>query len=82
MLSNWIVSSYKILVEIALWVFLVVGGLVGGGVGAVMNYGFIGFIVGAVAAFFCAAVFFGAAMILIEILKSVKQIESKLENKA
>jgi amino acid permease len=82
MLSSWIVSTYKTLVEIALWVFMVIGGIIGGGIGAMMNHGFIGFILGVIAAFFGMAVSLGAAMVLGEILQTVQKIESKLENKA
>lgn len=79
MLSQWVVATYKTLVEIALWVFLVVGGLIGTGIGSMMNHGFMGLIVGAVAAFFGMAVFLGAALVLGEIQKSVQDIQSKLE---
>lgn len=79
MLSQWVVATYKTLVEIALLVFLVAGGLMGAGIGSMMNHGFLGFIVGAAAAFFGMAVFLGAALVLGEILKTVQDIQSKLE---
>lgn len=52
MLTKWIVDSYKVIVEIALWAFLVIGGLVGCSLGAVVDHGFLGFLIGAVAGFF------------------------------
>ena len=81
MLSQWVVSTYKTLVEVALWVFLGVGGLVGAGIGGMMNHGFLGFLVGGTAAFFGMAVFLGAALVLGEIQKSVLSIEAKLQEK-
>lgn len=79
MLSRWVVTSYKSLVEIALWVFLVTGGLIGAGMGSMVNHAFLGFVVGGVAAFFGMAVFLGAALVLGELLTSVQDIRSSLE---
>ncbi len=81
MLSQWVVSTYKTLVEVALWVFLVGGGLVGAGIGSMMGHGFLGFLVGGAVAFFGMAVFLGAALVLGEIQKSVQSIEAKLQEK-
>ncbi|MEK6765522.1 MAG: hypothetical protein AABY49_04750 [Planctomycetota bacterium] len=79
MLTQWIVTSYKMLVEVALWLFVVIGGLVGANLGAIGNHGFLGFIVGAAAAFFGMAVFLGAALVLGEIHERVKAIEAHLK---
>jgi len=80
MLSEWIVKSYKMLVEIALWAFLLIGGLVGGAIGALSNHGFLGFVVGAAAAFFGMAVFLGAALVLGEIRERVSAIEGLMRD--
>ena len=80
MLTKWIVDSYKVIVEIALWAFLVIGGLVGCSLGAVVDHGFLGFLIGAVAGFFGMAVFLGAALVLQEIHERVKVIETHIKN--
>jgi len=81
MLSRWIVGTYKTLVEVALWAFMLIGGLVGAGAGAVLHHGFIGFLIGAVAAFFGMAVVLGAALVLEDIHERVKAIESHLKSR-
>jgi len=78
MLSKWVVSTYKTLVEVALGVFFVVGGILGATIGGIVNHGFIGFLVGAVAAFFGMAVFLGAALMIGEIRQILQSIESQL----
>ena len=81
MLTQWIVTSYKMLVEVALWAFLIIGGLVGGGLGAMGNHGFLGFLVGVAGSFLGMAVFLGAALVLSEIHERVKAIEIQLKTK-
>lgn len=78
MLSKWVVSTYKTLVEVALWVFLVVGGILGATIGSIVNHGLIGFLVGAVAAFFGMAVFLGAALMIGDIRQILQGIETQL----
>lgn len=78
MLSRWLVATYKTLVEVALWTFLIVGALAGLAAGSMVNQGFLGFIIGAAAAFFGMAVFLGAALLLGEIQKSVKDIQAQI----
>ncbi len=81
MLSRWIVKTYKTLVEVALWAFMLIGGLVGWKVGSVSNHGFLGFLIGVVVAFLWMAIFLGAALVLEEIYERVKAIEGHLKNR-
>lgn len=78
MLSKLVVAAYQSLVEITLWVFLIIGGLVGAGVGKTMDHPFVGLIIGAVVVFLGMAMFLGAALLLSEIHKSLAEIQKKL----
>ena len=89
MLTALIVKLYKWLVELMLWVFIVAGGIAASRmdmfVDIALNEGWfidkkvVGFIAGALAAFFVGAIVFGAVLILIEVQKSLRRIETKLE---
>lgn len=79
MLSKWVVSTYQGIVETALWVFLVAGALIGAGLGSVIGYGFLGFLIGGTVAFFGMAVFLGAALVLGDIRQAVRRIETKIQ---
>ena len=72
MLSKIIVGSWSILIEAALWFFLLVG-LVGGWI----TSGFLGALGGLIGTFLFCAVFFGAFIVLDDIRKTVKAIESR-----
>ena len=78
MLSSLVMQTYKTLLEVALWSFLIIGGLLGAGIGASMGHGIVGFIIGGLFAFFGMAVFLGAALILGEIQKSVQEIQRQM----
>ncbi len=78
MLTKWIVATYKVIVEVALWAFMIIGGLVGAVMGDVVDHGFLGFLIGAAAGFLGMAVFLGSALLLHEIHKHVKAIETPL----
>ena len=80
MLSKWVLSTYELLLEISLWVFLIGGGMVGTALGAILGHGFLGFVVGAAIAFFSMAVFLGAVLSLGKILAHVRRVEELLEN--
>jgi len=72
MLSKIIISSYKVLIEISIWLILIgafLGGMISKGIGA-------GFIALFVAFIFCV-VFFGAFLTLVDIQQSVKAIENR-----
>lgn len=72
MLSKIIVSSYQMLLEIAIWLTLL-GGFISGWA----MHGFFAAIAGLIVAFiFCVAVF-GAFLTLADIQKSVRAIEQK-----
>ena len=80
MMTKWIVSTYKTILEVALWAFVLIGGFVGAGIGGIlMNEGFLGFLLGAAVAFFGLAVFVGAVLVLEEIHSTLKEIQSKLD---
>jgi len=72
MLSKMIVSSYEMLIEISLWLFLLIA-LIGGW----MAKGFIGAIIGSLLGFVFAVMFFGAFLVLSDIRKSVRAIEER-----
>lgn len=82
MLTRWIVETYKTLVEVALWAFMLIGGLAGAAAGGALDHGVLGFVIGVVAAFFGMAIFLGAALVLENIHERVKAIESHLKSKA
>ncbi|MDH5327210.1 MAG: hypothetical protein OEZ68_19435 [Gammaproteobacteria bacterium] len=76
MLSKLIVSSYEALIEAALWLFLViclVGGWYGG---STMDQSFVGAISGLILGFVFAVMFFGAFLVLSDIRKSVRELET------
>lgn len=72
MLSKVIVSSYSMLLEVAIWLILL-GGLVGGwaegGVAAAIG--------GLIVSFIVSVVFFGAFLALVDIQKSVREIKEQ-----
>ncbi len=72
MLSKIIVDSWSVLIEIALWLFLLLG-LVGGWQGG----GFLGAIGGLIGAFIFGSMFMGAFLVIDDIRKTVKAIESR-----
>ena len=72
MLSKLIVNSYEMLIEIALWLFLV-SSLVGGW----SMGGFITGIGALIGAFIFCVLFGGAFLLLADIRKRVKSIEEK-----
>ena len=73
MLTKMIVSSYEVLIEITLWLFLLICLVAGWKIGD----GFIGGIGGLIVGFAFAVMFFGAFLVLHDIRKSVRAIESK-----
>ncbi len=79
MLTKWVVSTYERLIEIALWLFLIIGAVVGGKAGSPP---LTGAIFGAAVAFLIMAVFLGAALQLTEISKRVAEIERQLKSKS
>ncbi len=72
MLSKIIVGAYATLIEISLWLLLLVA-LIGGW----QTGGFMGAIGSLIGAFIFGAMFMGAFLVLEDIRKSVKAIESK-----
>ncbi len=72
MLSRFIVSSYSLLLEIAIWITLV-GGFIGGW----SANGFFTAIGGLLVSFVFCVVVFGAFLTLIDIQKSVRAIEAR-----
>ena len=76
MLSKFIVSSYKTVIEIALWLSLLVF-IAGGWAGASTAEfnSILGATAGAVLWFILAVVFFGAFLVLGDIRERVKSIE-------
>ncbi|MES9834217.1 MAG: hypothetical protein ABW139_18420 [Candidatus Thiodiazotropha sp. DIVDIV] len=71
MLSKIIVSSYEVLIEISLWLFLLISVISGWKMGD----GFFGAIGGLIIGFVISVMFFGAFLILSDIRSSVLQIE-------
>ena len=80
MLSSWIVASHKVIGEIALWVFLAAGSLIGVTIVGLLDHVFLGFLVGSVATFFGMSVFLGASLLLGEIHSNVVDIRKRLES--
>jgi FtsH-binding integral membrane protein len=72
MLSKLIVSSYGILLEIAMWV-IIIGSFIGGWV----RSGFGAALLALVVAFIFCIVFFGAFLIFVDIQKAVRSIEAR-----
>jgi len=72
MLSKLIVSSYEILIEISLWLFLLISFIAGWSLGD----GFFGAIGGLIVGFVFSVMFFGAFLILSDIRTSVRKIEA------
>lgn len=72
MLSKLIVGSWSVLIEVSLWLLLLVGLVAGWQAG-----GFLGAIGGLILAFIVGSMFMGAFLVLDDIRKTVKVIESK-----
>ncbi len=72
MLSNLIVSSYPLLLEIAIWVVLA-SSFVGGWIAD----GFLAAVAGLIGAFVFCIVIFGVFLVILDIQKSVRAIESR-----
>lgn len=72
MLSKLIVGSWSTLIEISLWLLLLVSLISGWQAG-----GFLGAIGGLIGAFIIGSMFLGAFLVLDDIRKTVKAIESK-----
>jgi hypothetical protein len=74
-MSRWIVAFYEQLVNIALWGWVVSGGVLGLVLGMTFRLSafstLVAIVAGAAMAFFFAAILFGAALILGEILREV-----------
>lgn len=80
MLTKMIVSSYEVLIEFALWIFLLICLVAGWKIGSGFfgaSAGFVGAIGGLAIGFVFAVMFFGAFLVLHDIRKSVRVIESK-----
>lgn len=75
MLSKTIVSSYAVLIEIALWLSLLVGAVIGWNIAEV-----IGAIIGVVAIFVLSVAFFGGFLILEDIRRILRLIEQKAQD--
>ena len=73
MLSKLIVSSYGMLIEVSLWLFLLIALVAGWKVGD----GFMGGIVGLLLGFVFGVMFFGAFLVLSDIRASVRAIEAR-----
>ncbi len=75
MLTQLVVSTYKGIAELALWVMIITGAAVGYAFGGSMGHGTAGLIIGAVGTFFFMAVFLGAALLLQDIHTRLARIE-------
>ena len=72
MLSKIIVSSFQLLIEISIWLVLI-SAFIGGW----QAKGFFGAVGGLIGSFIFCVVFFGAFLILADIQKSVRAIETR-----
>ena len=72
MLSKLVVKSWSVLIEISLWLLLFIS-LIGGW----QTGGFLGAVVGLIVAFIIGSMFLGAFLVLDDIRKAVRAIESK-----
>lgn len=76
-LSRFIVSSYRVLIEIALWLFLL-GALIRGA-----EYGgFGGAVFSVIGAFVVEIVVFGIALVILDIQTNLRSIRAGLENRS
>jgi len=73
MLTQIILSSYEVLIEITLWVFLLICLVAGWYIWE----GVLGAIYGLIVGFVFAVMFFGAFLVLHDIRKSVRALEAK-----
>jgi hypothetical protein len=72
MLTRFIVSSYALLIEVSLWIFLL-GSLIAG-----WSFGkFMGAVLGLIVGGVVAIMFFGAFLVLEDIRKSIRTIEQR-----
>ena len=76
MLSGLIVNSYKLFIEIALWLSLMMSIIVGWQAHSTFFGGILGVIVGITIWFIMAVIFFGAFLVLEDIRERVKNIEA------
>lgn len=76
MLSRIVVSLYKVILEIGLWLVLLAG-VIGGW----QANGMLGALFGLVVVAILSAVFFGAFLVLSDIRQSVRAIEDRLNAK-
>jgi hypothetical protein len=81
-LTQLIVSTYKSIAELALWVLIVIGGLVGLGMGKAIGWPMFGLFAGAVGTFLFLAIVLGAALLIADLHTIVKAIDRKLEGGA
>ena len=77
MLTKIIVSSYEILIEIALWFFLIGCLVFGWNAGKHSGNAFLSSIGALIVGFFFAVIFFGAFLVLSDIRKSVRALEAR-----
>jgi hypothetical protein len=80
-LTQLIVSTYKTIAELALWVLIVIGAFVGLAMGKAFNFPWFGFFAGAIGTFLFLAIVLGAALLIADIHTTVKLIEKRLGGK-
>lgn len=78
MLTELIVRTYKTLAEVALWVMIVIGGILGLALGGAIDRPLLGLAVGTVGTFFFLAIVLGAALLLADIHSRLVMIEQRL----
>jgi hypothetical protein len=80
MITKWVVSTYHVLISILLWIAVIAGGICGAALAvglleAGWLMGSLSFLLGCVIAFFAAAVFLGAFLVLDDIRSAVRTIQ-------
>lgn len=88
MLSQWIVATYRAIAEFALWISILVGAVIGGGLGAALSaavdtkgLGFLGVALGAMGGFAISSTLLGATLLLIDMNASLRRMRDDAMNR-
>lgn len=77
MLTKFIVDTHDALVEVALWVFLLIGAVAGYYGGKAVDHQIAGLVIGVVVTFFFMAMLMGFVLTISAIRKNVRDLEAR-----